>query len=449
MRKIKHPVDDLFRDSLQDYQVHPSDTARHRLLDEAEAIMSKERRFRWRWFLLLAGLIVVVTVATVIWQDGEDAGSTQPAVGSGQSVVRSEGSEVTGGKSEAGGVVEQVGKQGTEVSVDTKTTEHPELSDQLTERSSSENIQDPIGPSTVQSGLPIIAASSQGPTDAEEPVAEEQTDKLFPPTLPFPDTVNQMDPTVSGDSVTPDATVRSAMKPAKRQRSSSWQFATSVYYFPEWMFNTLEGDKFVSNLGVEESFRFDRYLLRTGIGLSIAKGTNELMVEYNDYLGTYNQLDSIRFSWDEKNYHLLPTYYLSDKDVWDSLMQLDYPKVVKRYTYIQVPLILGYDVVRHEKFSLGFRAGPVLSVLVNSRTLTDDYDPGKNKIIRINQVTPDRIQTNWQIQGGINLSLPLSRRIGFEIEPTFKYYFNSVYEKSDAMKKPWSVGFRASFTIFH
>ena len=170
-------------------------------------------------------------------------------------------------------------------------------------------------------------------------------------------------------------------------------------------------------------------------------------MEYNDYLGSFNQLDSIRFHWDERNYHLLPTYYTSPKDVWDSLMQQDHPRVIKRYTYLQIPLILGYDVIQARWVSLGFRAGPVLSILARSKQLSDEYDPGKNRIIRVNQATPDRIQINWQIQGGINASFRLSKRIRLDLEPNIKYYFNSVYEQSDVTKKPWSAGFRTAITI--
>ncbi|MBE0649007.1 MAG: hypothetical protein IH596_14645 [Bacteroidales bacterium] len=279
------------------------------------------------------------------------------------------------------------------------------------------------------------APSDSAPSDSATPGSEAETfvsdaaDFTREDTLVVPETTS-----ITG-------------KIKKRNRSSDWQFATSLYYFPEWMFNTLEGDKFVSNFGIEESFRYGRYVLRTGIGLSIAKGTNELMVEYNDYLGSFDLLDSIRFNWDEKNYHLLPTYYTSNKDVWDSLLKLDNPKVIKRYTYLQIPFILGYDVLQTKRISVGFRAGPVLSLLIHSKQLSVEYDPGKNQIIRINQVTPDRVQTNWQLMGGINVSLPIAKRIGFEIEPNIKYYFNSVYEKSDASKKPWSVGFRACFSI--
>jgi hypothetical protein len=153
------------------------------------------------------------------------------------------------------------------------------------------------------------------------------------------------------------------------------------------------------------------------------------------------------FAWNEPHTDLIPTYYLSDKDVWDSLMKLDNSKIVKRYTYLQVPLILGYDFWNNDQFSIGARVGPILSVLLYTKQLSDNYDPGKNKIILINQISPERIQTNWQIVAGLTLGFGNSRRIGIEFEPEVRYYFNSVYEKSESNEKPWSLGFRIALLI--
>lgn len=430
MERIKHPVDDFFKEVLKEHQVKPSDAERQRFLDEAASLEINGKRSQLRWFLLFGGLTVATSAALILWLiDGEQQSmnSVQPALGSRHSEIRSLKSEAANQQSAAGNRRPAADPTGT-----------LEISAYETVAISAASV--PVDDSVKRISAEIPATSNAVSTEVPPPSPSVSlNDSVVSVALELPE----------DDTVTKPESESIPEKVKKRKRSSEWQFATSVYYSPEWMFNTLEGDKFVSNLGIEESFCFGRYILRTGIGLSIAKGTNELMVEYNDYLGSFNQLDSISFEWDAKNYHLLPTYYMSDKEVWDSLLQLDYPKVIKRYTYVQIPLILGYDIIRKDRFSLGFRAGPILSILLNSKTLTMEYDPGKDRIIRINQVTPDRIQTNWQIQGGISLSLSLSRRFGFEFEPMIKYYFNSVYEKSEAMKKPWSVGFRASFSVFY
>ena len=110
-------------------------------------------------------------------------------------------------------------------------------------------------------------------------------------------------------------------------------------------------------------------------------------------------------------------------------------------------MVLGYDFITKETYSLGIRFGPVLSVLLNNKTLSEDYNPDKDKIIQINQITPDRINTNWLLMAGINVGIYSKSKLFFELEPQFSYYFNSVYQKYDASKPPFSVGIRLSVGI--
>jgi len=248
------------------------------------------------------------------------------------------------------------------------------------------------------------------------------------------------------DSASTD--LNSTLKAVSKERwpEREWRISAGLYYAPEWMFNTLEGTKPATNFGVEGTFRIGRYSIRTGAGLSITKGTNQLAIEYKDYLGSYMKLDSMTFAWDKQHYYLVPTYFLTDKDVFDSLMRLDNAKVIKRYTYLQVPLILGYDFLRTGKFSIGVRLGPILSILLTSKKISGDYDPEKKQIISVNMITPEQINMNWQIMGGINATFRFSRRFGIELEPFGKYYLNSVYEFSGS-SKPWSLGIRGAVFI--
>jgi len=485
MERIKHPVDELFKEALQEHQVKPSDAARQRFLDEAATVKISGKRSRSRWLFLLGGLVVVTSALMVLWlhQDSSKSAVRTPKyeVDNSQSAVVSLQSEAYNSRSAVGSPQSEARGSQQEAVNESGTTDHegyfsptvnpasqssgvvtsppPSFGASSTSIPSTSNVLPP--PSYVPSsgsggneGGGISVGSGGGEdgvsVDTVSSVLSQPAGPVPTPGISaaIPDSVAVLPSVVQQeDTLTIVDTDYSPDKSKKKNRSSSWQFATSVYYVPEWMFNTLEGDKFVTTIGLEESLLFGRYVLRTGLGLSIAKGTNELMVEYNDYQGSYNHLDSISFAWDEKYYHLLPTYYLSDKDVWDSLLRLDYPKVIKRYTYLQIPLILGYDFLQKKWVSIGFRAGPILSLLLQSKQLSEEYDPGKNRVVQINQVTPDRIATNWQLQGGINVSLHISPRFGLELEPNVKYYFNSVYEKSDATKKPWSVALRASFRI--
>ncbi len=212
------------------------------------------------------------------------------------------------------------------------------------------------------------------------------------------------------------------------------------------MFNTLNGDKFANNMGLEGTFHVGRYSVRTGVGLSFTTGWNEMLVESNPYLGAYKALDSITFAWGD-NYNLVPTYFTKTEAVFDTTLQYTYTDIKKRYTYLQVPLVLGYDFWENSWLSLGVRAGAVMSVLLNTKTSSMTFDPGKDRIVQINNITPDRIELNWQAMGGINAAFRLSQRFSIELEPEIRYYFNSVYESSVLTKKPWSVGVRAAVVV--
>jgi hypothetical protein len=229
--------------------------------------------------------------------------------------------------------------------------------------------------------------------------------------------------------------------------NSEWRLGAGVSFSPEWMFGTIEEPTFVTNFGIEGMFRFGRYSIRTGAGISLSKGFNQLQVEYNEYLGSYMKLDSMTFAWDEHHYYILPTYWLTNKEVYDSLLKLDNARVIKRYTYLQIPLIFGYDFFSRDRVSVGLRIGPILSILLKEKNLSDPYDPGMKKILTINEITPGQVNLNWQIMLGLNATFRLSKRLGVEVEPFAKYYFNSVYETSGGTGKPWSVGLRAAFFL--
>jgi len=220
--------------------------------------------------------------------------------------------------------------------------------------------------------------------------------------------------------------------------------AYSLFYRPEITYNLIQSNMLSHHFGLEVQYRFfnDRYSIRTGAGLSVSKGYYEYATEYQEFLGSYQKLDSITFAWDERKYHLLPTYFKSEEEVFDDMLTTEYAKVMKQHFYLQLPMILGYDFIQQKNLRFGFRAGPRLSLLMETKTLSHLVNQGKNKVIQINQITPDRIRANWQFVAAVNLGLYSKGRLFYELEPQFTYYFNSVYESPDQQKRPWSLGLR-------
>jgi hypothetical protein len=440
MEKHKHPLDDFFREELKDFRAEPSATGREAFLKEADSLLRKGGA-RKRWFILPILLVLVAGIATGIYFGSPETPGTD-------TVSKTEPEKATVMVNSAPATPDRTGKPASSSSLSstnkpiakqTRITETPVMKPQLPAESAKHE-----SPVTAEKNLSVIPDTSYATAPLKDTIA--------------PQTMKSPEPSSAGTSVVADTvisydTLKDEPVPPHKKTKRSYsarkdlEVMIGVQYTPEWMFNTLEGDKYVSNFGLESTFRFGRYSIRTGAGLSITQGTNELVVDYNEYEGSYNALDSITFQWDDQHYNLLPTYYLRDQNVWDTAVTQEQHKLIKRYTYLQIPLVLGYDFLEKGWFSMGFRAGPVLSLLLNSEQLSAQYDPGKDKVIAINQVTPDRIQTNWQVMGGLNFGFAVSRRWVLELEPEARYYFNSVYEKSDITKKPWSIGIRAAISF--
>jgi hypothetical protein len=210
------------------------------------------------------------------------------------------------------------------------------------------------------------------------------------------------------------------------------------------MFNTVEGEKYVNNFGIDFTFYRGRTSIRTGAGISVSEGLTEKSVEYNEFLGTYNKLDSITFIYNESAGDFYANIHTSNENVWDSLSIYDSTEIIKRYTYLQIPLILGFDFWQKGRMTVGVRVGTIMSVMLKSKQLTGEYNAGANQVVGISQLSPDQVSMNWQAVGGINGTLMLNRRLYLEIEPQAKYYYQSIYEKSGYEKKPWSVGLRTA-----
>jgi len=252
----------------------------------------------------------------------------------------------------------------------------------------------------------------------------------------------------------PDTISEKKTFPGKKQNKHSkhgadrtWNIHAGVYYMPEWIFNSLDRNKYINNFGAEGVFHFGPYSITTGIGMSATRAYNEMVVETNHYLGSYKQLDSMTYHWDSRHYYLIKTVYTSLHSVFDTTLHYNYYTRQMEYTYLQVPLILGDDFLKLKWFALGVRAGPVMSVLVKTRVLTSAFDAGKDKIVTINDISPGRIQLNWQAMAGVNAAFRISRRFVIELDPNIRYYFDSVNEKLSPADKPWSVGLQTSFFV--
>jgi hypothetical protein len=186
------------------------------------------------------------------------------------------------------------------------------------------------------------------------------------------------------------------------------------------------------------SYHFSRFSISTGAGLGYIYDKSKYRVEYksNDSIGFYSSV--VSYTVGNSNEIIYTTV---NKVIYDSLMHQNDYRTLNRYAYLQVPLLLGYRLVESNRVSLTFQVGPAVSFLLGTRRSSPEIDYGNARVIRVDDNTPSRVHTNWQVMGNLLLELRMNRQISLYAEPSCKYYLNPLVEQENvSFKAPWSVG---------
>jgi len=223
---------------------------------------------------------------------------------------------------------------------------------------------------------------------------------------------------------------------------SPW--ALGILFGYEWIYYPGDSVKKKNGYSIDLTaiYQKDHFLLRSGIGVSVSNDNGEFVIDYqtNDSTGFYYGVYSFHIDPDDPENPIFDTYH---ETVYDSVEHTSYEHPENQYTYIQIPLLIGYKVLEINRFSCAIMGGPLLSILVQEDENTIGFSDVDASLINIEDNTPQRLKTNWQFMISAGLNYKISNHLNLSLEPTYKYYIQSVYEQHTAgTKNPWSIGLR-------
>ena len=181
-----------------------------------------------------------------------------------------------------------------------------------------------------------------------------------------------------------------------------------------------------------------RFSLATGFGLGYVYDNGKYNVEYKsrDSIGFFNSVTS--YSLGTNNEIIYNTQKIS---VYDSLQHLGDYRTQNRYSYLQIPLLLGYRIFVSNRISMTFQTGPAISLLLGSRKSDPVIEYSNARIIRVDENTPSRIYTNWQLWANVYLEMRMNKQVSIYLEPTFKYFLKPMVSQENVhFKAPWTIG---------
>ncbi len=182
------------------------------------------------------------------------------------------------------------------------------------------------------------------------------------------------------------------------------------------------------------------WLFETGAAISLSDDNGRFLINYSslDSIGYFNKV--VSFGPDPNNYGSIQ-FNTEIQGVFDSIDHAQEAKTANRYTYLQIPLMVGYNIYSSRLLTISLKAGPVFSMMLNSKEPGIAFSQKDANLQSIDQLNPGRVSTNWQIAAGLGIGLRLSQRLTLLAEPTYKTYLRPVYQGYKT--KPQSAGIKA------
>ena len=115
-------------------------------------------------------------------------------------------------------------------------------------------------------------------------------------------------------------------------------------------------------------------------------------------------------------------------------LQVNSGEVIQNFEYLEVPLVLRYRLI-DRKIGFNFLGGLSTNLLVGSNTYYNE-NGNKEKIGETTDIKP----FNYSSIMGIGIDYAISKHLNINLEPTFRYYLNSINESSYIGSHPYSLG---------
>ena len=223
------------------------------------------------------------------------------------------------------------------------------------------------------------------------------------------------------------------------KRNASWQ--VGAFFTPEVSFFN---DDSIPNqrrytFDVTARWKKNEFFVESGLGISFSNDDGKYAIDYEQFLGSYDDVYNVTFDTTQGG-DIIANYHTNEVNVYDSISKYKVDQTQNQYTYLQIPVYIGFHR-QMDRFGWFIKGGPILSLMMNRNI--PEPDAGYNRIIGLDQQMAQRVDIHWQMALSMGITYQLSEKVSIALEPTFRYYLNSQYERTYiTTRHPYSLGLR-------
>jgi hypothetical protein len=220
-----------------------------------------------------------------------------------------------------------------------------------------------------------------------------------------------------------------------------------LFFTPEIIY--YQEDLHLQNRGrsvdLQVLFEKNNVIFQTGLGLSKITDAGQHKIEFNKYLGSYEHVHNVVF--DSVGSELVATYITETVHVYDSINYIRISPTDRRFTYLHFPVLVGY-YKEINRFNWFVKTGPSLLLKMGEQIPEASAMEDQVKILNIKNSLPGKINVNWQFAISAGASYKLGNKVSLSVEPVFKYYLSSDYEKNTmSTRHPYSLGLKTGLLL--
>ena len=201
-------------------------------------------------------------------------------------------------------------------------------------------------------------------------------------------------------------------------------------------------DQFTFNADLRFGLIVKNFYFETGLGYQEMKERGNYKITYNsnDSVGYYNKVES--FIVDPQNSDNL-IYNTKATTVYDSIEHYNLQTPLFKYSYLNIPLRIGYKIWNRDQISLGIETGAIFSKLLKSEIPKPEFYDSESTLVKIEDLSPTRVDINYQFLLGLRLNYKFNSSVSISAHTEFTKYLNSIYSNENGLEavRPYTMGF--------
>lgn len=205
-------------------------------------------------------------------------------------------------------------------------------------------------------------------------------------------------------------------------------------------------DQFTWASGVDFGIILKKFYVESGIAYQEfrERGVYDYTYKSNDSIGFYNRV--VSFEINPQNPEEI-TYKTQKTTVFDSLVHINTTAPLFKYSFVNVPLRVGYVFFAKDRLKLAAEAGMIYSHLIDSKIPEASFDIPETILLKINDKTPERNLNTFRYSVALRFNYRIVKSVSLNIKPEFTKYVNSVYKNQTSKPYTMGIGFGLTYNF--